>query len=493
MPQIQPSSGSYPPAESSPFIESRRELTFRTGSDLYQRAAQVIQLSSLLNEPPFLFRSGRKLVRVTQEAGFPGIERLNRTTLRAVLSQRIRFYEEQETGRSYVIKGCDLTLDLTEYILSLDTLPFPELDRVVFSPIYTSKGQLVTADGYHASAKVFMHSSIGSLIPLPERPTDGQVSQARALIMEELLGDFPFRDKASKAHAVALALLPLVRLMIDGPTPLHLISAPVQGSGKTLLADCLALIASGIHPQTITEAPDDGEWRKRITAALALRPTYILIDNINRRIDSASLASVLTRQDWSDRLLGKSEILSVRNLSTWVATANNPTMSGELARRVLWIHIDPATESPRSRNDFKHPQLQMWVKQNKAQLLGALLLLVQHWIADGAPRPSLKTTFGSFEQWAEVIGGILQSAGIGGFLENLNGAYERMDEDLSEWRAFFRAWHETLGDRPVVTAQLWTLARERTLLPSVLEEIPSEMSGDGVIDPLASVKLTPCY
>jgi len=55
-------------------------------------------------------------------------------------------------------------------------------------------------------------------------------------LLDELLIDFPFADEASRANALALLLLPYVRPLIVGPTPLHLITAPTQGTGKDLLA-----------------------------------------------------------------------------------------------------------------------------------------------------------------------------------------------------------------------------------------------------------------
>jgi len=71
----------------------------------------------------------------------------------------------------------------------------------------------------------------------PERPTLDDVVWARNLLFEELFRDFPFEGESDRAHAVALALLPFVRRMIDGPTPSHAVNAPPrgEGTGKGLL------------------------------------------------------------------------------------------------------------------------------------------------------------------------------------------------------------------------------------------------------------------
>jgi len=41
---------------------------------------------------------------------------------------------------------------------------------------------------------------------------------------------------SDRAHAMAAILLPFMERMIEGLSPIHLIEAPTQGSGKGLLA-----------------------------------------------------------------------------------------------------------------------------------------------------------------------------------------------------------------------------------------------------------------
>ena len=63
-------------------------------------------------------------------------------------------------------------------------------------------------------------------------PSMNEINKAKDLLLDELLADFPFASQADRANAVAWLLLPLIRPSIDGPTPLHLIEAPIQGTGK---------------------------------------------------------------------------------------------------------------------------------------------------------------------------------------------------------------------------------------------------------------------
>jgi hypothetical protein len=62
-----------------------------------------------------------------------------------------------------------------------------------------------------------------ALPTIAERPTPQQVAATRSLLLDDLLGDFPFVGDAERAHSVALLLLPFMRPMIPGPTPLHMV------------------------------------------------------------------------------------------------------------------------------------------------------------------------------------------------------------------------------------------------------------------------------
>ena len=59
-----------------------------------------------------------------------------------------------------------------------------------------------------------------------------------------------------------------------------------------------------------------------------------------------------------------------------------------------------------------------WVRANRGRLVAACLTLCRAWIAAGRPRGT--RSIGSYEAWAQVMGGVLGVAGIEGFLGNLD-------------------------------------------------------------------------
>ena len=70
---------------------------------------------------------------------------------------------------------------------------------------------------------------------------------------------------------------------------------------------------------------------------------------------------------------------------------------------------------------IRHPDLRTCIKENRGAIIWAALVLVQNWMSKGRSKPSEKVQrLGGFENWSEVVGGILETAGYAGFLSNLS-------------------------------------------------------------------------
>jgi len=336
--------------------------------------------------------------------------------------------------------------------------PLPLLSAIVEVPTFAPDGSLHRTPGYHASGRTYYAPPDGFTVgDVPARPTPDDIARARSLICDELLGDFPFVGEGERAHAVGLLLLPFARALIDGPTPLHLIEKPQVGTGATLLADMLMLPGVGRPITAMTEGRDEDEWRKRLTARLRSSPPAILIDNLREQLDAAALAAVLTTRDWEDRLLGTSDTIRIPVRCAWIATGNNPALSSEIARRTIRIRLDSLTDRPWLRRDFRHPDLREWATQQRAEIVWSALTLVAAWLAEGRPARPDAPRLGMFEHWSRVIGGILDVAGIPGFLGNLEELYQYADTESDGIRALLEAWWDDHATVPVGTADLWTI------------------------------------
>lgn len=426
------------------------------------------------NNPPRVFQAGGGLCRVRRDpvSKAVSIEHMNSSATRGFLARVANWMEVRHSKDGDYTIHAPPPKDVVQDLLSLPDLPagengFPVLQRLVECPVFAADGSLVDAQGYNARALIYLELPSGLSVPtVPSNPTAEERAEAKRWLLTELMGDFPLVDDASKAHALAATLLPFVRAMIDGPTPFHLFDAPCEGTGKTLLASAIAHVATGHDAEILAEGKDDEEWRKRLSAILASCPTFVLLDNLNRMLDSGALAAVLTCKTWKDRILGQTKTLSIPNQAVWMGSGNNVRLSRELVRRTIWSRLDAHSDAPWERTGFKHRNLLAWVKQNRGRLIWAALTLVQAWIA--ARKPAGQQTLGMFESWAEVMGGILDVAEVPGLLDNAKEFRAARADQSAEWREFLGVWWTIYREQAVGVKELYTLAKERQLLDQVL-------------------------
>jgi hypothetical protein len=278
----------------------------------------------------------------------------------------------------------------------------------------------------------------------------------------DLLVNFPFVEEADRTHAVAMMLLPYVRELIEGPTPIHLFEAPVAGTGKGRLIEILLMPFLGQEPSTTSEVGNDDEWRKTLTALLAKVPDVVWLDNINGVLDSGALSNMLTASRLNERILGTSTTIDVPIRCVWAMTANNMTMTKEVARRSIRVRIDAKMENPHLRHSFKHHPIKSWVNRHQNELIAACLTIIRYGLQHGS-QPT--TTLGSYEQWAAVMGTIFNGCGIAGFLGNLQKLYDQADAEGVAWRGLVQNWWTTYGDTPIGASQLFGLISDDTDLP----------------------------
>jgi len=67
-----------------------------------------------------------------------------------------------------------------------------------------------------------------------------------------------------------------------------------------------------------------------------------------------------------------------------------------------------------------------------------------------------------------VLGGILDVAGIDGFLGNLEALYASVDEEANEWRLLAMLWWQTFGGAPVSASDLLALCNDQDLLLEIV-------------------------
>lgn len=405
-------------------------------------------LSNLIADDPrdqAIFSVGRKLSVV----GGNRTHQLTVASLRTRVSAAMRFVRVIDNGGG--LKTVSLPDPLVRAVHDEPVHGVPELTRIVNAPFFAPDGSLVSEPGHHpATQSYYVPNGLELPMTVRSKPTPREVQRARTLITEDLLGDFPFAGPADLANAVSVLLVPFVRDMIDGATPLHNFDAPVRGSGKGKLTRLLLYPALGRWPESGPIPRTEAEMEKSLLAILAASPSVTLFDNVSGRVASDSLASALSEPTYSSRVLKKTQYLTMPVRTIWAMTGNNASFSPDIGRRVVWTRIDPRTDRPENRTDFRHADIESWAKANRGELVWAALTLISHWVAGGGIGGS--QTFGSYEQWVAVMGGILDAAEIYGFMDNREEFLDRSVTEDDAWVEVVELWAEEFGVGTLVKA-----------------------------------------
>jgi len=421
--------------------------------DLTQAALEAIQQANA-KEPQVFNRSG-VLVRLSTEDDLR-VDPFGIDSLRGHLDRIADFVTIDDKGDT---QPADPPLKMVKDLLARPAYPFAKLDAVELTPFFDSSCGLVVAQGYHPDPRTYLHLD-GLVVPaIPDRPVASDLAHAKALLFDELLGDFPFTDQSSRAYAITPLIYSFARQVVGAPAPLTGIDSPKEGTGKGLLASILGHVTTGRPITSVTDTQNAEELRKRITSLLMASAPIAMFDNVSAKLASGVLASLLTDDEWSDRVMGGNRMLSLKNRTVWLVSGNNLRFSGELARRTIRIRLDAQVEHPnlRSPQSFRHADLRGWVRGNRGQLIAAVLTLIRHWKVSGC-QPFTTRTLGSFESWTRIVGGVLEAAEIPGFLTDREAFQSSADDLNAPWRAFVEAWAGSYGDRAVTAGELFSIA-----------------------------------
>lgn len=415
--------------------------------------AESSALAAAGHAPPTLLRDG-VLVRINEAEGV--FENYSRASLAERASRVVCFTDRRGNPRYPDPRVLDALLarGASEYPGAL------RATAVTSVPVFARDGRLIQHPGYDAESGIYYRPApeLEGMPELDTRDIEPENLQAARDLVLDLVADFPFVAESDRAHAVGLMLLPFVRELIPGDTPLHAVTATVHRTGKDKLARTM------LHPAygPIASAPpdvDDMERNKDVISHLLAgdRPYYI--ENQTEPLRGGNLARALTADGrFNGRILGQSKTAHLHPRLVWVVTGNNLSYSRDIAGRVVPIRLDAQVEQPELRTDFRHKDLDRYVRDSRARLVLAALTIAGHWVNQAygpdelGARPYMGPLKASYTDWAKVIGGILQEAGIGHFLADPGAVSVEGEEDEGA-ADFLRAWHG-LGVGPITARQL---------------------------------------
>jgi putative DNA primase/helicase len=330
----------------------------------------------------------------------PGIVPVTCPTLARALGQSARWERVNRDGEMLRI---DPPREVVEQIAGmLGEWPFETLAGVIGTPTLRPNGSLLQAEGYDLSTGLYLFSP-PPMPDIPERPTWHDAEAALSLL-NELLVDFPFANNASRSVGMSMLMTPVLRGALAPAVPMHAVTAPESGTGKSYLADLASVIAIGERCAVQSVAPKEEETEKRLIGAALDGHPIIAMDNCNGVLRGDFLCQVTERPVLRVRPLGGSGLVRIPNTFTTFVNGNNLVVAADLTRRTIQCVLDANMEDPSNRTFSGDPVAT--VLADRGRYIAAILTIARAYLVAG--QPDQPRRLASFERWSDLVCGALR-------------------------------------------------------------------------------------
>ena len=353
------------------------------------------------------------------------------------------------------------------------------LKGIVECPTLRHDGSLITQSGYDPVSGLLVDYR-DAPVNVPETPTYEQALAALEFLKTPY-AEFSFSEGNLDLSVVLAGLLTAVIRRSLRTAPLTAIDAPMMGSGKGLIVDSIALVATGRAASAVAQGNDEAEDEKRLGALLLRGVPLLNIDNIERPLSGDLLCSALTQETVCIRTLGKSEMSDMPTNLALFATGNNLSAKGDMVRRVLLCRLDPGCERPDARTFTL--DLPTWMKANRARMLEAALTVLRAYVVAGRPKQDIPP-YGSFEEWSNWIRSALVWLGMPDPCLT-RARLEAEDSVSTALSAILPLWFDAFKSRPMTAAEVVTEVRkvDYAVLRGALMEVAGSRRESDAVDP----------
>jgi hypothetical protein len=295
------------------------------------------------------------------------------------------------------------------HYMNRDDGALPTVVAISTLPIVLADGNLLAPPGLDRLRGIVFRidPELRKLMPERKECDDKAVREAMHFLTEEWLSDVA-TDYAGKCSLIAMALTMIERSLLD-QRPTWFVSAGRRGSGKTTAITILIEAVTGVAPAAAAWSTNEEERRKALLSFFMAGCVYILWDNIQRgsQISCPHIEKSCTAAYYADRKLGVSEMVATAASTIHCFTGNNIGPKGDLASRSLQVRLDVDRIDPENR-EFKHPDVIQWTRDNRAELLRAMyVILMGNPTLKKAADAQMKTRF---KMWWRLIGSAVEHA-----------------------------------------------------------------------------------
>ena len=272
------------------------------------------------------------------------------------------------------------------------------LRGIVRVPRIDDRGEIHFVSGYDPETGLFHDKSPTFVVP--SIPSQDDARRAADILLYPF-SKYNFDDLAAGRALLLAALFTAIERPFLAVAPMFVVRSSMPGTGKGLIVRSLVRLAFNTTPVLVTWGGSSEEFEKRLGALLLQAPAALSIDNANGMLIKGDLLeAILTEGAANIRPLGRSETIRVLNRSLATLTGNNPTITGDMARRTISIDVVPRSADPeRDRYPFNPVEL---IQNRRPYFLQAAFIAMRAFRLAGMPSQGLPAV-GSFGDWSRRV------------------------------------------------------------------------------------------
>lgn len=416
-------------------VDEAEDALIDGGRGLYQRGGSIVSVGE---------------IKVTALGGTEGVaQQIFPVTEHALvehLTAAAVFQRYDARRKCWATRDCPMSVART-LIDRHGRLRLPVLTGLINAPTMRPDGSILDRPGYDVTTGLLYTPRGVSFPRVAERPSRSDALAALKEI-EAVFGTLPFVGPSDRAVAVSAVLTACTRNAY-GTAPMHAVTAPAAGSGKSMIVDVATMIATGRKAPVIALGKTPEETEKRLVGALVSGLAAMALDNCEVGINSDLLCQILTQEAVTVRALGASTMRDIATNIFVTATGNNLTIVGDMTRRTVMCAIDAHCERPELRV-FRGLDPVALARERRPALVAAALTIVRAYAAAG--RPDRESPLGSFEGWSEAVRDALMWLGMADPVGTME-AGRQTDPNLQDRIKVFKQWHRAIGFDRVTTQQ----------------------------------------
>jgi hypothetical protein len=441
-------------------IQQAQQAIVDGGGQIYQRQLRLVY-PDLVNieaatvevklPPGVTGPNGETTKRKVRFTDHWALSEINATRLRNMMMEHACFFKHGKNGIGTKPVNCPMEVAVGS-LEDPSRWPFPSITGIVEIPWIRPDGEIVSKPGYDPESQMLLKFDPLLNLDFSDIPQAPGLDMAMASkqVFLDLLVNFPFVDEVDRAVAFSMLMTLVMRGVVD-IVPMHALTAPQSGTGKSFLVDLILAMTTGRPAPAMETGTDLKEFQARLNGAMLAGRVIINVDNVDKDfpIQGALLNQFVTQKNLELRKLGESPTKLTPNKSTIFINGNGLHYIGDVHTRVEQCKMDARMVDPTVRV-FDFDPVERVLADRAAYLRHAYIIAAFGMTT--AQRMTIPKPRSRFHQWDDYVRHTVMALELA---DPHKSAADVKVEDLESkmFENLIEAWHEDVGLEKKITVK----------------------------------------